>query len=102
MHRWPAILTQVIDSIYSANYALSYSRTNQSAKIDEGKQIIEKIAALKHDMSRDRPLEPIGVVSGKDAGEGPSPSSLTRSSTRSTGPGSRRPGSLPSATSTAC
>ncbi|KAI3481645.1 hypothetical protein L1887_55778 [Cichorium endivia] len=72
VHRWPAILTQVIDSIYSANYALSYSRTNQSAKIDEGKQIIEKIAALKHDMSRDRPLEPIGVVSGKDADEGPS------------------------------
>ncbi len=30
------------------------------------------MAALKHDMSRDRPLEPIGVVSGKDADQGPS------------------------------
>ncbi|EPQ27316.1 uncharacterized protein PFL1_05238 [Pseudozyma flocculosa PF-1] len=59
--RWPAILTQVIDSIYAANHALSYSRTDQSAKIAEGKEIIEKIAALKHDMSRDRPLEPINV-----------------------------------------
>ena len=72
VHRWPAILTQVIDGIYSANHALSYSRTNQSAKIEEGKQIIEKVAALKHDMSRDRALEPIGVVSGQDADQGPS------------------------------
>ncbi|KAN0062846.1 Hairy/enhancer-of-split with YRPW motif protein 2 [Thecaphora frezii] len=59
--RWPAILTQVIDSIYAANHALSYSRTNQSARIAEGKEIIEKIASLKHDMSRDRPLTPINV-----------------------------------------
>ncbi|SPC64964.1 uncharacterized protein UHOD_07915 [Ustilago sp. UG-2017b] len=72
VHRWPAILTQVIDGIYSANHALSYSRTNQSAKIEEGKQIIEKVAALKHDMGRDRPLEPIGVVAGQDADNGPS------------------------------
>ncbi|CBQ69928.1 conserved hypothetical protein [Sporisorium reilianum SRZ2] len=72
VHRWPAILTQVIDGIYSANHALSYSRTNQSAKIQEGKQIIEKVAALKHDMGRDRPLEPIRVVSGHDADQGPS------------------------------
>lgn len=72
VHRWPAILAQVIDGIYSANHALSYSRTNQSAKIQEGKQIIEKVAALKHDMSRDRPLEPIRVVSGQDADQGPS------------------------------
>ncbi|SNX86661.1 uncharacterized protein MEPE_05370 [Melanopsichium pennsylvanicum] len=72
VHRWPAILTQVIDGIYSANYALSYSRTNQSAKIEEGKAIIEKVAALKHDMSRDRQLEPINVVPGNDADQGPS------------------------------
>ncbi|KAJ1020883.1 hypothetical protein NDA18_005731 [Ustilago nuda] len=72
VHRWPAILTRVIDGIYSANHALSYSRTNQSAKIEEGKQIIEKVAALKHDMGRDRPLEPIGVVAGQDADNGPS------------------------------
>ncbi|EST08325.1 protein of unknown function DUF89 [Kalmanozyma brasiliensis GHG001] len=72
VHRWPAILTQVIDGIYSANHALAYSRTNQTAKIEEGKQIIEQVAALKHDMSRDRPLEAIGVVSSKDADEGPS------------------------------
>lgn len=72
VHRWPAILTQVIDGIYSANHALSYSRTNQSAKIEEGKKIIEKVAALKHDMSRDRPLEPIRVIGGEDADHGPS------------------------------
>ncbi|PWN52319.1 DUF89-domain-containing protein [Violaceomyces palustris] len=74
VHRWPAILTQCIDSIYQASYALSYSRTNQSEKINEGKVIIEKISGLKHDMSRDRPLEKINVIPGApgELDDGPS------------------------------
>ena len=54
--RWPAILTQVIDGLYSASYTLGASDAS-----DEAKRIIERIAALKHDMGRDRPLQPINA-----------------------------------------
>ncbi|CAD6984218.1 unnamed protein product, partial [Tilletia controversa] len=61
LSRWPTILTGVIDSLVHASAALAYARNAQLAqeRIDEAKALIESISKLKHDLARDRPLEPI-------------------------------------------
>ena len=56
--RWPIILTNVIDFIHRVNHDLTMDRDASSEeKIQEGKQIIEKISKLKYEMARDRALE---------------------------------------------
>lgn len=57
--RWPTILTQAVDALYNAAAALSSSSSasDTAAKVEESKVIIEKLAKLKHDIGRDRPLE---------------------------------------------
>ncbi|KAK0544853.1 Hairy/enhancer-of-split with YRPW motif protein 2 [Tilletia horrida] len=61
MSQWPTILTGVIDSLVHASAALAYARDAQlaQARIDEAKTIIEAVSKLKHDLARDRALEPI-------------------------------------------
>jgi len=64
--RWPIILTGIIDTIYRLNHDLGIAHEagetvseNARERIEEGKEIIEKISKLKYEMARDRPLEPI-------------------------------------------
>ncbi|PCH42909.1 DUF89 domain-containing protein [Wolfiporia cocos MD-104 SS10] len=69
LRRWPVILTNIIDTVYRLNHQLSTSIAKPElydgdvaetqTKIQEGKNIIETISALKYRMARDRPLEPI-------------------------------------------
>ena len=54
--RWPVILTNVIDSVYSVNHELTHL-PDEAAKLEEGKAIIATISRLKYDMARDRALE---------------------------------------------
>lgn len=69
--RWPSILTSAIDALYQASFALSYSSDRQmaEAKINESKEIVEKLSKLKHDMGRDKPLELIGDDGGDSTEE---------------------------------
>lgn len=69
--RWPTIITSAIDALYQASYALSYSSDRQlaEAKIQESKEIVERMSKLKHDMGRDRPLEQIGDDGGDPTDE---------------------------------
>ena len=59
--RWPTIITSAIDALYQASYALSYSSERNIAeeKIQESKELVEKLSKLKHDMGRDKGLEKI-------------------------------------------
>ncbi|KAI0316951.1 DUF89 domain-containing protein [Amylostereum chailletii] len=63
--RWPVILTGIIDRVYRDNHDNTLDAqgdspsANVSAKIEEGKQIIETISRTKYEMGRDRALEPI-------------------------------------------
>ncbi|KAK0549827.1 Hairy/enhancer-of-split with YRPW motif protein 2 [Tilletia horrida] len=61
LSRWPTILTGVIDSLVHASAALAYARNAElaQARIDEAKGLIESISKLKHDLARNRNLEPI-------------------------------------------
>ncbi|ORY24116.1 hypothetical protein BCR39DRAFT_547632 [Naematelia encephala] len=54
--RWPVILTSIVSTL--SNELHSLHGTND-AKISEGKAIIAKISALKHDMGRNAVLDPI-------------------------------------------
>ncbi len=67
-HRWPTIITQIISTLSSEIHRLTVASGSNSAisgdekaattiQIQEGKQIISRLSALKHDMGRDRPLE---------------------------------------------
>ncbi|WFD34558.1 hypothetical protein MCUN1_001399 [Malassezia cuniculi] len=58
VHRWPTIITQVVDAIYRRSHELSANE----ALADEGRRIIEEIAGIKYAMSRDRPLEAINAA----------------------------------------
>lgn len=65
--RWPTIITSAIDALYQASYALSYSSERDLAeeKIQESKELVERLSKLKHDMGRDKVLEKI-VEDGGD------------------------------------
>lgn len=56
MHRWPIILTKLIDHIHNVNHELTINGTG-SERIEEGKEIIGKASKLKYEMSRDRALQ---------------------------------------------
>ncbi|RSH90066.1 hypothetical protein EHS25_001399 [Saitozyma podzolica] len=58
--RWPVILTNIVSSISNDLHEL-HSSTEPSAKdkIAEGKEIVSKISALKHEMGRNGSLTPI-------------------------------------------
>ena len=60
VHRWPTIITQVVDGVYRRCHALT-----DGPAVAEGRRIIEEISGLKYAMSRDKPLEPIGAASGE-------------------------------------
>ncbi|KAE8224033.1 hypothetical protein CF319_g3007 [Tilletia indica] len=64
LSRWPTILTGVIDSLVHASAALAYARNADLAqsRIDEAKSLIESISKLKHDLARNRALEPISFL----------------------------------------
>ncbi|KAK1926541.1 hypothetical protein DB88DRAFT_508633 [Papiliotrema laurentii] len=64
--RWPTILTGVINTVTNINHELhSSSSPDAQAQIEEGKQIVAKISAMKHEMGRNTPLPLI-----EDDGEG--------------------------------
>lgn len=65
MRRWPTILTQVVDAMFRQCHDLSLS--GQDASVVEGKQIIEKISALKYELTHDRALVPLGVQANTNA-----------------------------------
>ena len=56
VHRWPIILTKLIDHIHNVNHELTISHADEQ-RIEEGKVIIGKISKLKYEMARDRALE---------------------------------------------
>jgi hypothetical protein len=60
-NRWPTILTQIISTVSTEVHNLTIgpnaSSPDVKQKINEGKTIIQKLSAIKHDMSRDKPLE---------------------------------------------
>lgn len=56
MHRWPIILTKLIDHIHNVNHELTINGAG-SERIEEGKEIIGKASKLKYEMSRDRTLQ---------------------------------------------
>jgi len=68
--RWPTILTQIISTVSTEVHNLTvgpdaYSSRSQE-KINEGKVIIQKISSIKHDMSRDKPLDLIEEDGGSN------------------------------------
>merc|ERR1712130_216743 len=65
VRRWPTILTQVVDAMFRQCHDLSLS--GQDASVVEGKQIIEKISALKYELTHDRALVPLGVQANTNA-----------------------------------
>jgi len=51
--RWPTILTGVINTIVNINHDLHQNPSADSEqKVQEGKDIISKISAMKHEMAR--------------------------------------------------
>lgn len=60
MHRWPSILTQVVDGLFRECHQLSQAGTAVD-KAQEGKAIIEKISAIKYELTHNRPLKPLHV-----------------------------------------
>ena len=56
VHRWPIILTKLIDHIHNVNHKLTISNAD-AQRIEEGLVIIGKISKLKYEMARDRTLE---------------------------------------------
>jgi len=54
--RWPVILTNVISTIYNVNHKAD-SSSDGEAKVEEGKQIIAKISALKSGMGKNAIME---------------------------------------------
>jgi hypothetical protein len=61
--RWPVILTNIVSSISNDLHEL-HSSTEPSAKdkIAEGKEIVSKISALKHEMGRNGSLTWVVVL----------------------------------------
>ncbi|KAK4685763.1 damage-control phosphatase, subfamily III, partial [Tremellales sp. Uapishka_1] len=58
--RWPVILTNIVSSVVSVNHTLSTTPShNSEEQLAEGKIIIAKLSALKHDMGRNTVLTPI-------------------------------------------
>ena len=60
VHKWPIILTQVVDGLFRECNQLSRS-SNASDKVHEGRVIIEKVSAIKYELTHDRPLKSLGV-----------------------------------------
>ena len=56
VHRWPIILTKLIDHIHNVNHELTITHADEK-RIEEGLVIIGKISKLKYEMARDRALE---------------------------------------------
>ncbi|KAJ3367111.1 hypothetical protein GGF32_000173 [Allomyces javanicus] len=54
--RLPVILTKVIDDVYRTIVGIP---DDESVRIAEGKAVIERIAALRYAMQRDKPIPPI-------------------------------------------
>ncbi|KAK1778673.1 hypothetical protein QBC45DRAFT_158926 [Copromyces sp. CBS 386.78] len=52
--RWPIIITQAIDDVYRTT-----GQTDDAAKREEGKKIINDLATLKYEVQHDRALTPI-------------------------------------------
>ncbi|TFK69791.1 DUF89-domain-containing protein [Pluteus cervinus] len=67
VRRWPVIITGVIDHLYNSCHELSLQvqaeevqdEDVKNAKLEQGKQIIEKLSKLKYQMGRDHALENI-------------------------------------------
>ncbi|KAH7098973.1 DUF89 domain-containing protein [Auriculariales sp. MPI-PUGE-AT-0066] len=59
--RWPVIITGVIDRVYRANHAIhkdpGLTEDQKTAKIEEGKKVIETASKLKYEMAHDRTIE---------------------------------------------
>ena len=56
VHRWPIILTKLIDHIHNVNHELTITHADEQ-RIEESKAIIGKISKLKYEIARDRALE---------------------------------------------
>lgn len=56
MHRWPIILTKLIDHIHNVNHELTINGADLE-RIEEGKGIIGKVSKLKYEMARDRAIQ---------------------------------------------
>lgn len=61
VHRWPAILTQVIDGLFRQSHELS-STGLASHKVAEARKIIEQVSRLKYELTHDLPLAPLDVT----------------------------------------
>lgn len=69
VRRWPTILTNIISTISNETHRLHIELSSPETsnglketigeKLEDGKEIIRKLSALKHDMGRDKVLEPI-------------------------------------------
>ncbi|KAJ7063533.1 DUF89 domain-containing protein [Mycena amicta] len=68
VHRWPVIITGVIDRMHRLSHDLVLEMNNKeapevssslSSKVEEAKEIIAKISRLKYEMARDHVLQPI-------------------------------------------
>ncbi|KAL1408354.1 Hairy/enhancer-of-split with YRPW motif protein 2 [Vanrija albida] len=58
--RWPVIITNIVSAVSTVNHQLSSdSSADAPAKLAEGKEIVAKLSALKHNMGRNGVLEPI-------------------------------------------
>ena len=55
--RWPTILTGIINTVTNVNHELhNDSSSAATEKLSEGKGVIAKLSALKHDMGRNGQL----------------------------------------------
>ncbi|KAJ9107195.1 hypothetical protein QFC19_002855 [Naganishia cerealis] len=73
--RWPTILTNIVSTLSNEIHSLTLSdgtlpsgesKEKNTAKIEEGKEIIRALSALKHDMGRNKALQPILADGGSN------------------------------------